>query len=88
MVGPGHEHPLSGATNFAQMKKDHKNEPARIISQTDASKYTVSSQRTTVTLTHSAKLAGHHHHMGVISHDQSRPSSHPGANDHFKINPT
>jgi len=68
MVGAGHEHPLSGATNFSQMKKDHKSEPARIISQTDT--------------------AGDHHHMGVISHDQSRAPSHPGANDHFKVNPT
>jgi len=68
MVGPGHEHPLSGATNPSQMKKDHKNEPARIISQTDAS--------------------GNHQHMAVIAHDQSRPSTHPGANDHFKVNPT
>jgi len=67
MVGAGHEHPLSGATKHSQMKKDHKNEPARIISQSTASG---------------------HQHMGVIAHDQSRPSTHPGANDHFKINPT
>lgn len=33
MTGPGHEHPLSPATTFSQMKKDHKAEPARIISQ-------------------------------------------------------
>jgi len=67
MVGPGHEHPLSGATNFSQMKKDHKNEPARIISQSNAPG---------------------HQHMGVIAHDQSRGSTHPGVNDHFEINPT
>jgi len=36
---------------------------------------------------HCAKLAGHQH-MGVIAHDQSRPAGHPGANDHFKVNPT
>ncbi|KAF9457671.1 hypothetical protein BDZ94DRAFT_1313972 [Collybia nuda] len=35
MTGPGHEHPLSPATTFSQMKKDHKAEPARIISQTN-----------------------------------------------------
>jgi len=29
-----------------------------------------------------------HQHMGVIAHDQSRPSTHPGANDHFMVNPT
>lgn len=67
MVGPGHEHPLSGATNPSQMKKDHKNEPARIISQSNGSG---------------------HQHKGVIAHDQSRPATHPGANDHFKVNPT
>ncbi|KAF9553303.1 hypothetical protein CPC08DRAFT_767658 [Agrocybe pediades] len=27
-------------------------------------------------------------HMGVISHDQSRDSSHKGVNDHFLVNPT
>jgi len=36
MVGAGHEHPLSGATNHGQMKKDHKSQPARIISQPTA----------------------------------------------------
>jgi len=66
MVGAGHEHPLSGATNHSQMKKDHKNEPARIISQSTGSG---------------------HKHMGVIAHDQSRPATHPGANDHFKVKP-
>lgn len=67
MVGAGHEHPLSGATNHGQMKKDHKSQPARIISQSTATG---------------------HKHMGVIAHDQSRPATHPGANDHFKVNPT
>jgi len=36
MHGSGHEHPLSSATTFSQMKKDHRAEPARIISQTDS----------------------------------------------------
>jgi len=67
MVGPGHEHPLSGATNHRQMKNDQRNQPARIISQSNASG---------------------HQHMGVIAHDQSRPSTQLGADDHFKINPT
>jgi hypothetical protein len=66
MVGGGHEHPLSGATSHQQMKNDHRNEPARIISQPTATG---------------------HQHMGVVAHDQARPSTHLHSDDHFKVNP-
>jgi hypothetical protein len=36
----------------------------------------------------SQTTASGHRHMGVIAHVQSRPSTHPGATDHFKVNPT
>ena len=86
MKGAGWEHPLSGATTHSQKVKDHASGPARIITQTNRCKCTVSSRKTT--LMHSAKSAGGHKFIGVIAHDQSRPSTHPGTNDHFKVKPT